>query len=304
MAGSDTEPFSVVLDVDPPVVNIAAPTAGAFLRAENVPVSFDVSDASAVSVTCRLYKNQSTVVVRTNCSSGDVLGTAFTSTATRITVTAVDAGNRSTTASVTFTTDSIAPTLSLNPIVGIGGYTSPTANFQIDYYAYDSSGPPTVVCSWDGNQLASCPDPVSIAAATNGSHTLSMTATDRVGNSSTASRSYVVDTSRPVVNISSPTGGWEGRSDGSGQYLDFVFSYGSSAIVASVICKLDNSSMGSCSSGMNRLVSNGNHVFSVTVTDVNGVSTTVSSSFSVFTINVGQCPPGYVCLPTDPNAPQ
>jgi hypothetical protein len=135
--------------------------------------------------------------------------------------------------------------------------------------------------------LSACPDPLQFSGVADGTHTLSLTATDLAGHMTTVSKSIVVDSTRPAVFVTGPT------DYNMFNRMTFTFNYGSITPIGSVSCRLDGSPMPACYSGMTQTVSGGNHTFTVTVTNVNGLSASSSSTFWAYVCNPQ---PGQVCL--------
>ncbi|MBI4897218.1 MAG: hypothetical protein HY827_02500 [Actinobacteria bacterium] len=270
-----------------PQVTIASPRPGEVLPTQQVPVVFDVVDNDLVSVRCTLNPNASGTVVKNDCHSGDVLGPAGNRTNARVLVEATDSAGQVGSQTVTFITDTLAPQVQINGVVGLGGYNSPWPSFQIDTFTYDDSGPVSTSCAWDSTPLSACPDPLQLSAIANGTHTLSLSATDLAGHTTTVTKSIVVDATRPAVNVTGPSG------YNMFNQMTFTFNYGSVAPISTVRCYLDGSPMAVCNSGMTQAVSGGDHTFTVTVTNVNGLSASSSSSFWAY-VCVPQ--PGQVCL--------
>jgi hypothetical protein len=84
-----------------------------------------------------------------------------------------------------FDEDDQAPNVSLDG-VAVSGSTA-TATFSVD----DASA--AVECSLDGGAWTACASPATLSGLAVGGHTLSVRATDAVGNVGTASRSFTVD---------------------------------------------------------------------------------------------------------------
>lgn len=269
-----------------PQVSISSPTSGQIMPTLNVPVQFTATDNDLVSVRCILYPQASYAIIRNNCVSGDVIGAAYNSTATQIRVEATDSAGQVGSANVTFATDTIPPQVQINGVVGLGMNASPYSTFQVDIFSHDYSGAVTLACTWDGVALASCPDPIPVTGSANGTHTLTLTATDLVGLSTTVAQSIVVDNTRPLVRISSPSGYF------SYNIVPYNFTYGSTAAIASVMCSRDGGALYSCVSGASATVPGGSHTFRVEVTDVNGVKAVDQTSFTT----PAACPPGMICV--------
>ena len=110
---------------------------------------------------------------------------------------AVDtAGNRSATASYTWTVDTQAPSATIT-----GGPGNPT-NATTASFSFTASEPATTACSLDGGAFTGCSSPQSYQNITGGSHTFRVRATDLAGNTgAAASFSWTVDTVAPTLTL-------------------------------------------------------------------------------------------------------
>jgi len=134
-------------------------------------------------------------------------------------------------------------------------------------------------CDIDGLGWGACTGATSWLVPTSGldegSHVLSVRATDDVGNVATIARTVVVDRTAPVVQITS--GPAEGASVTTSA-IALTFSV-SDANPGSITCRFDAVSA-PCGTSPNNLTV-GQHAFAVTATDKAGNATTVTRHFSV-----------------------
>jgi uncharacterized repeat protein (TIGR01451 family) len=164
------------------------------------------------------------------------------------------------------------------PVVSItDGPTDPTNSRGASFVLLSEPGA-TFECKLDGGVFALCTTPV-YAALADGSHMFSVRATDAVGNvSADVTRTWLVDTTAPVVSI---TGGPTGPTNS--QVASFVFD--SSEAGSTFECKLGAELFASCGSPVEYpALIDGGYVFSVRATDLVGnVSTVVTRSWLVDT---------------------
>ncbi|MEE8575039.1 MAG: Ig-like domain-containing protein, partial [Thermodesulfobacteriota bacterium] len=183
-------------DSTAPVVSIDAPADGSTVASGPVTVSGTVDDDSAT--------------VDVNGISATVSAGAFTATgvtlaegANTITATATDVAGNSSSALVSVSLDSTAPVVSID---------SPSHGSAF------ASGPITVTGSIDDNSASVNVNGISASVSagvftatgiglTEGSNTITATATDGLGNSSSATISVSLDSTAPVISITSPTDG-------------------------------------------------------------------------------------------------
>jgi len=175
----NTNPASFTLhvlapaDTTPPVVTITAPAGGAYYKTANVP-------AGAYSV---VEANPYTVVE---------VGPSTAEGAGSYTVTATDSAGNVGSASVAYTVDDTLPVVTITAPADGGFYKSDVLPALA--YTVTESNPYTVVSDGYSN--------------VEGSHTVTVTATDAAGNVGSDSVPYTVDNSAPVVTINAPAAGY------------------------------------------------------------------------------------------------
>ncbi|MBJ7458802.1 MAG: hypothetical protein JHD02_06430 [Thermoleophilaceae bacterium] len=206
------------------------------------------------------------------------------------------AGNTSSTASVTWTISDIVvdyfPYIESGPSGTVG---STTATFTFGGYPPDSS----FECQLDGSAWSACIDPMSYAGLSEGEHTFCFRPIDPIGNAyPQACRTWTVDTIPPPLpavqcNINGTTLACAWTASG--------------AVPPSATCSLDGSPAVACTSPwVVNYVSPGPHSVTICFADATG-NTTCQTWTGVPDGGGGggtTCPPGMVCLPSDPNAPQ
>lgn len=182
-------------------------------------------------------------------------------------------------ASVSFTVDHTPPAVTVNP-VGVTGDTTPDITFTV---GSDASPPVSVTCQVDAGPVTSpCTSPYTPAALSPGTHTVTVTATDGVGNVGSDSDEFTVDTAPPDTIIDSgPTGIFEpGKTNDSTP----TFTFHSTKAGSTFQCKVDNGAFAPCTSPYTTpFLADGPHTFSVVATDnVNNTDPTpATSSFTV-----------------------
>ena len=100
-------------------------------------------------------------------------------------------------ASYAWTVDTTPPGVTLDPSGPTGTVPDDTAEFSF------ASADPTasLACRLDTGSFASCTSPKTYAGLDDGAHTFTIRATDPAGNTSTASRTWTVDTTAPVATV-------------------------------------------------------------------------------------------------------
>lgn len=113
-----------------------------------------------------------------------------------LTVRATDPTGNVGAATFSWTVDTVAPVVTLT--------STPAANTSATTgaLAFTVTGAPaTVECSVDGGAFAACTSPFTVTSLTDGSHTVTVRATDAAGNAATASHTWRVDTQPPDTTI-------------------------------------------------------------------------------------------------------
>ena len=122
-------------------------------------------------------------------------------------MTAMDHVGNVNTASVAFTVDTIAPSVSIT--YPTAGSYNVTGSVTVKWTASDSgSGIAKTEIQVDSSSwsvVSGTSD--ALTSLSNGSHTVTVRATDNAGNAKTASVSFVIDTAAPVLRIMNPLAG-------------------------------------------------------------------------------------------------
>jgi len=191
-----TAATSVTVDSVAPALRITAPAPGSNTNASPIHVAGSVDDATTVTLTV----GGVVVPVVSGQFSSDVVADEGDAT---IAAVATDAAGNTATASVTVTVDRSAPSVAIvapvngafvkGPVVSISGTAADPALASVDV-----NGVRAVVSS--GAFTADVP-------VSDGAVTIDATATDRAGNTATASTSIVVDSVPPAMRVSLATDG-------------------------------------------------------------------------------------------------
>lgn len=207
-----------VKEVTAPTISITSPSAGQYFGTATPQFKFTVTDEAngsgvaistlKITLDSNTYTNTSNGVTVTTTTNGySVTFTPQTALADgkhtfKVSVNDND-GNAATSSQVSFTTDTIAPTLNVTSPSENGTYTS-TAAFTVAGTTSDStSGTPTVSIKLNGTSVGNAT--VSNGAfskaitLTNGTNTIVVTATDLAGKTTTITRTIILDTSAPVI---------------------------------------------------------------------------------------------------------
>ena len=152
-----------------------------------------------------------------------------------------DATNSGSTTPVPVRSESVPPTLDVSPAPV--PLTNSGVSQEITFTATDDSGITSVTCQVGAAAATSCSSPFSTGTLAEGTNTITVVATDTVGNVATGSTSIVLDTELPVVTITPPT---SPTNSSAPQDIDFTAT--DNLAVASIECKIDAGAFTNCTS--------------------------------------------------------
>jgi hypothetical protein len=182
-------------------------------------------------------------------------------------------------ASRTFIVDTAAPQTTINSGPAGG---SVTADSTPAFTFSSSETGSTFACRVDAAEFAPCTSGSSTDALSNGEHTFDVRAIDAVGNtgSTTASRTFIVDTAAPQTAIDS------GPADGSTTAdATPAFAFSSSEPGSAFSCSIDDGEPSACESPLAATtLADGDHTFAVTATDPVG-NADASAAIRTFTVD-------------------
>ena len=206
-----------VLETTAPTITISSPTSGQYFGTASPSITFTITDAatgSGVDITSlkvivdgTTYANTSSGVTATKITNGysvTCVPTALADGSHTVKVSVSDNdGNAATSSTISFTTDTIAPTLNVTNPAESGTYTATAALTVTGTTSDSTSGTPTIKVSLNGaDQGAVTVSNGSFSKGvtlTNGANTIVITATDKAGRVTTITRTITLDTSSPVV---------------------------------------------------------------------------------------------------------
>ena len=207
-----------VREANKPAVTIVSPTSGARVTSNKQPVVFDVTDESGGSG----IDVQSLVVQLDDREQNDLTleksaitngyrytfipGTALSDGDHRFSAQVSDNdGNTSSLVSMVFTVDTVAPSLNVtspaeglltaNTSVVVAGTTNDATSSPVTLtMALDGGAAQTVTVGTNGAFTK------TFSSLSHGSHSVAVTARDSAGKTTTVTRSFIVDTSVPVIS--------------------------------------------------------------------------------------------------------
>ena len=195
-------------DTTPPTISINTPAPGQLFPVGSVPVNWSASDVGTGLDHFELRVDLGTPVVLGPDVTGYTVSLADGNHT--IQVTAFDGANNSASASVPVIVDTTSPSLSVT--YPADGAVFATTTVAMAWTASDAtSGLDRLELSLDGGPatvLAPNETNHTFAGLSDGSHTATLVAYDRAGHSTTAARTFVVDTAAPTVTIDAPVAGW------------------------------------------------------------------------------------------------
>ncbi len=187
-------------------------------------------------------------------------------------MTGADQWGNPSTASSTFTVDTTGPAVSITSPADGSTVTTATPKLELRRrrrHVGGRQGRRHTVSKTSGDKLDALAD---------GSHTVKVIGSDAVGNSATATSTFTVDTTGPAIAISKPADGATVTSHT--PELDYTTG---DAVAASVVVKVDGSTVDKASGDNLDALSDGAHTVTVSGADQWGNETTASSTFTVDT---------------------
>jgi hypothetical protein len=255
--GSDQRTWSV--DTTPPSVTITSGPTNP--TGDSTPsVAFTVTGATAID--CRTDGG-----AFATCSSPFTTA-ALADGSHTITVRGTDAVGNAATASQTFTVDTVAPVVTVTPVASPTNNTTPPVTFTV------TGGATQIQCQVDTGAFATCASPFTPAALADGSHTITVRATDAAGNPGTGATTFTVDgTPPPLAFDDTPPAQWPVN------YFDMKFHTTDAS--ATVACSLNGAAFTACTSPLTITTTyNVGSTFSVRARDPVGNVTTISTNWT------------------------
>ena len=206
-----------VLETSAPTITISSPTSGQYFGTASPAITFTLTDdanGSGIDIsTLKIVVDSTTYTNTTNGVTVSTITNGYSVTCVPATLTdgshtvkvsiSDNDGNDATSSTISFTTDTIAPTLNVTNPADSGVFVS-NANMTVTGTTSDStSGVPTIAITLNGTDQGA----VSVSngtfskgiTLTNGSNTIIVTATDKAGRVTTITRTITLDTSSPII---------------------------------------------------------------------------------------------------------
>ena len=175
------------------------------------------------------------------------------------------AGNTGTAASFTWTVDTTPPTVTFT-----GKPSNPSNSSSATFSFTVSDG--TITCQIDGGAFTACTSPKTFSTLADGSHTFVVHATDTAGNVGSASFTWTIDTTPPVLVLDdTPPATWPVN------YYDMLFHSPESGVTFT--CSLNGGAFTACTSPFTITTTYGiTSTFTVKAADALGNSTSQSAT--------------------------
>jgi archaellum component FlaF (FlaF/FlaG flagellin family) len=247
-----------LIDTTPPTLTVT----GSLSPTKDPIVSATIAETGATAVTCRLDGGAAVACNRTFRASGLAEG------AHTLAVVATDAVGNATIGSATWVIDTTAPLLTVD------GSASPTSQTSVSA-ALVATGAATITCSLDGREPVACLGSFAASGLADGTHTLSVVATDATGNATVGSATWMVDTTAPTLTVSGPPVPTRDTD---------VLTEVRVAGATTVVCSLDGGEPAACGPTFSaRGLREGAHTMTAIATDAVGNSTTASATWTIDT---------------------
>lgn len=226
-------------------------------------IAFEISVSETANLTMAL--NGSPVT-----ASNPIELNSLSDGAYHFTVTATDsAGNVSGTISHDFIVDTAAPSFTVTS----DDSNNPT-NADIRTFTFAANENVTYECNVDSAGYGACESPLALSGLADGTHDMSVRATDDAGNATVVSELWTVDTRAPVTELSATQ---------TGSTITFQFTADE---VSTFECSLDGVTPVDCLAPITyNSVAAGNHNFTVWATDEAGNKDPAGASYAFTVVN-------------------
>jgi hypothetical protein len=192
VAGNAAAPkgFTVtIVDNTPPTITVPA----------NITQSITSGSSVAVSYTATAVDGSGATQVPVTPACAPASGSQFPLGTTTVTCNATDAaGNAAAPKSFTVTVKDTTP-----PVVAITSGPSGTVKSRDAAFGFTTSEG-TTACQLDGGAFTACTSPATYTALGDGAHTFTVKATDAANNTATATRTWKIDATPPVLTLPGP----------------------------------------------------------------------------------------------------
>lgn len=184
------------IDLTAPTITITSTSS-----ASNLPTLTGTTTSDVVGVTLSLNNKTYTVTPAAGVWSAPVpFGDQLADSTYTIVATSTDAAGNVGTTSASLLVDTTAPTVSIDTGPTEGGYATSSPSFA---FSVSDAHLATTECAWDGVATSTCLSPATPPSLLgDGSHRFTVLGTDTLANSASSSRTFVVDTTAPVLTES------------------------------------------------------------------------------------------------------
>ncbi|MBJ7348730.1 MAG: hypothetical protein JHC87_09195, partial [Thermoleophilaceae bacterium] len=267
---SSTAAVTFTVDTTLPVAAISMPLNNAFVSTATPSITFTATDTNISTRQCKVDAG-----VYATCTS-PYTTPAMADGAHSVTVRGTDLAGNQGTAVVNLTVDTTNPVAAISSPAN--GSVSASAQPSIAFTSTDANAT-TTDCKVDAGAYAGCTSPFVPTAQGDGSHTISVRATDAAGNTNVAAVTVTVDATNPSLAISAPAS-------------NLITSNAAPTVLFSVVdttataqeCKVDGGSYAACSSPFAvPALADGAHSISVRATDAASHQNSVTVSITVDT---------------------
>ncbi len=274
---SDMDSVTFSVDGSAPVIDITSPADGELLSVDSVVAEWEVTDGGS-GVSSVEYKLDASAWVPTT-ETGSATLSDLSEGAHTFSVRAEDEVGNTATSSVTFSVDTLVPTVDITSPAD--GAVMSSGDVLVEY---DVSGTGSAVESveisldggaWEETGMSS----TLLQSLAEGDHDVSVRATDEAGHQATDSVSFSVDTGAPVVTVTSPEEGALFATD------TVTVTWTVSDAEATVEVSLDGGAWEPASGGSAAFsgLADGPHTVAVRATDIGGNEGEDSVTFTVDT---------------------
>jgi hypothetical protein len=203
------------VDLTDPILAFTAPAAGAYLATRTPGVTVSYSDEVALDLTTIEVRVNRVLLPAASITAGAATATIAAGTLdegpNQITATIRDAAGNSASAAVEFNVDVTDPEVAIAQPQAGARIGSREVTVMVTWSDAQGVDPSTATATLDGVAVtleATADGAIAqLTRLANAAHTFTVTVADRAGNSGTATVSFIVDTTLPVINVVAPPAG-------------------------------------------------------------------------------------------------
>ena len=264
-----------------PIISIIAPTNNTFSNDPGLNLTYLAEDTNIGSC---FYSNDSMLLNTTLASCANITGVTWSEGEHNVTIWVNDTSGNENNSDVTFTVDTIAPSVIISNPMNTTYTTNP--NLNINFSSSDENTPESCWYSNDSmltnTSLAGCANITGVTWS-EGEHNITIWVNDTAGNENSSDVTFTVDTTAPSISIVSPVN----NSSSANTSLNITFDVSDSLLDScwySNDSMLLNTTLASCANITSVTWGEGEHNVSIWTNDTVGNQNSSDVTFTIDTI--------------------